>query len=276
MLSGQVEGVEHERSSSANGADADHEEPVPRARSQHTAPSAKHRPGKHIDGYNALDEMDDESDAPSSGNEWDSGAEDEPDDQADDDDEEDEVEMSDENNYIAQQEGSEDEVDERSHSLVVSLRYSRIESSPLPKEATNNSSALKQTNVASAPGSDRTDHIHAVQDVPNAVRPKIVDEISRPVEDAPKHLPPTYIPTTILPAISAKSFDEYKHKMPVTLPPAQNEQPPLDAPRGPISAPPREMLDSEDSYPSFSEPQLPTEKAPSIDFHQYQYQPPMQ
>ena len=78
---------------------------------------------KHIDGYNSLDEMEDESDASSSGGDWDGGDDDDDVVLADDvDDEEDEdADMSD-------SVGSQDDEDgdlAGKGSLVVSLRYQK-------------------------------------------------------------------------------------------------------------------------------------------------------
>lgn len=77
----------------------------------------------HIDGYNSVDEMDEESDAASSGNEWEGG-----DDDANDDDDDDDAKISG------------DESEEADHpSLVVQLRYpkGKIASSPIPPEENN-------------------------------------------------------------------------------------------------------------------------------------------
>ena len=86
--------------------------------------------GNHIEGYNSLDEMDEESDAASSGNEWDGGDDDDANDNGDDDDK-----------------MSEDEDDEGldQPSLVVQLRYpkGKVASSPIPPEGTNDSDSTK-------------------------------------------------------------------------------------------------------------------------------------
>ena len=81
------------------------------------------RKKKHIDGYNSLDEMDDESDASSSGGDWDGGEDDEDvvlADDVDDEDEED-AEMSDSDNG---QDGEDGDLAGKG-SLVVSLRYQK-------------------------------------------------------------------------------------------------------------------------------------------------------
>ena len=105
-----------------NGADND---VTPRTRSRRSAQSTRKidrgQRRSHIEGYNALDEMEDESDASSSGGDWDG---DDGDDDVDGnivDDEEDDADMSDSGN-------SADEEDfgvPAKHSLVVSLRYAK-------------------------------------------------------------------------------------------------------------------------------------------------------
>ena len=282
MLSGQAEGAEYNGSGINDDVDGDGEEPVSGDRSQHTAPKEKHRPGKHIDGYNALDEMDDESDAPSSGNGWDSGVEDEADDQADDDDEDEdededeEPEMTDNNDGLTQEQASEDGDDGRSLSLVVSLRYSKTGSSPLSRDATNGASALKQVRAAPAPTTDQTDLTNSLQDVPKAVRSKLPNDDARPDKQAPEQLPPTFLPTTTLPPISPKTFNEYTKKIPVSLSDAGTQQPPLNTALRPTLAPSPDTGDNGDPYPSFQELQPPKGVEPAINFQQYQYQPPAQ
>lgn len=70
------------------------------------------RGGKHIEGYNSLDEMDDEDEASSSGAEWEGGDEEEPDEP----DNDIEMEISEEDDFDDVEEGQ---------SLVVKLRYHR-------------------------------------------------------------------------------------------------------------------------------------------------------
>ena len=74
--------------------------------------------------------MDDESDATSTGNEWDGGDEDEPDDNIDDEDEDEDIDMSEDS--IA-----EDEEDDPRQSLVVSLRYVKRGQSPASQDMRN-------------------------------------------------------------------------------------------------------------------------------------------
>ena len=123
----------------------------PRGRSTRAARSSvlakKAGGGKHIEGYNSLDEMEDESDATSSGNEWDGADEDEPDDQADDEDEEEgDIEMSDEERGSLGDDESDEEHRRRSRSLVVSLRYSKNTSSSKSQPLTNGTSNEEHSN----------------------------------------------------------------------------------------------------------------------------------
>ena len=96
-------------------------------RKAHVNGATRGRPRKNVNQYDSMDSMDEESDESSSGGEWNGAEDDEDDDHADDDDddEEDDIDMSD------------DEIDNtgedhRHQSLVVSLRYSKNHSSPLP------------------------------------------------------------------------------------------------------------------------------------------------
>ena len=122
------------------------EEPATRTRSgglELTKPKS-HR--AHIDGYNALDEMDDESDATSSGNEWDGRDDDEVDDNLGDDDEDEDM--------------SDDDMepdDDSKQSLLVSLRYQKGKESTTPGltvdgQTTNGASPAGSTIVLDGAG----------------------------------------------------------------------------------------------------------------------------
>ena len=105
------------------GADDGDSGAIPQTRSRRSAqPTGKAGSrGKrsHIEGYNALDEMEDESDASSSGGDWDDGDDDDVDDNIVDD--EDDADMSDSDNSA-----DDDDFDRpERHSLVVSLRYAK-------------------------------------------------------------------------------------------------------------------------------------------------------
>ena len=124
--------------------DEDEDGPVSRGRlrraAQQNRVKAKPLAREHAEEYNSLESMDDESDATSSGNEWDGGDGDEPDDHIDDDDEEDEdedVDMSE--NSVAEEEDD----DDLPQALVVSLRYKR--SRPFsPSQDTQNGSTISK------------------------------------------------------------------------------------------------------------------------------------
>lgn len=97
-------------SATENYSDASEQPGRPTRASRRGEPNGRSKPRKHIEGYNSLDELDDEDDAMFSGHDWDAGDEDDVDDNLID---EDEDEGSD---------GSEDE-DMEPKSLIVTLRY---------------------------------------------------------------------------------------------------------------------------------------------------------
>ena len=86
----------------------------------------KARPRKHIEGYNILDEMEDETDASSSGGEWEGGDDDEVDEHIVDDEDEDDADMSEDGVSIT---NGADEIEmennDEPNSLVVALRYQK-------------------------------------------------------------------------------------------------------------------------------------------------------
>jgi hypothetical protein len=132
ILSGQADTAGQLSVSGMDGADDGDDELVaggrPRRAAQQNGTKPKAHSRKPIDGYNALDSMEDETDASSSGGEWDGEDDDEPDDIVEDDEDED-VEMSD---GEAKQSSDEEESD-TPRSLVVSLRYMKTHSSPPPE-----------------------------------------------------------------------------------------------------------------------------------------------
>ena len=136
MLSGRADASETRSNGAMEAAEGDDEDPpVSRGRARRTTQQngarPKPQPRKHIEGYNSLDSMDDESDAASSGG-GDGGDDEESEDHMEDDEEEDEdVEMSD-----AEENDSEGEDDNAHRSLVVSLRYLKSQLPP-PKDITN-------------------------------------------------------------------------------------------------------------------------------------------
>lgn len=99
-------------SATENYSDLSEQPGRPTRASRRGEPNGRSKPRKHIEGYNSLDELDDEDDAMSSGHDWDAGDEDEVDDNLVDEDE-DEDDMSNDS------EGQ----DMEPMSLIVTLRY---------------------------------------------------------------------------------------------------------------------------------------------------------
>lgn len=123
-LSGQHDNREAPPVGGTDGAtDVSEEQPISTGRSRRSASGTGvqggHRGREHIAGYNKVDEMDDESDATSSGGEWD-GGDDDVDEKVIDDEDDDDADMSDDE---ASAEEEDEETDIGKPSLVVSLRY---------------------------------------------------------------------------------------------------------------------------------------------------------
>lgn len=94
--------------------------------------NVKARPGTHIQGYNALDEMEEESDASSSGAEWDGGDDDDADDHVADEEDEEDADMSDDESSIAdEEEAVNTDITPPRSSLVVALRYQKTDDTPI-------------------------------------------------------------------------------------------------------------------------------------------------
>lgn len=135
MLSGQHESIEMPETNENHSAETGGEEIISRGRTRGGAyrngvtHSTQHR--KHIEGYNALDEMEDESDASSSGGDWDGADDDEVDDIIVDDEDEDDADMSDDGPSVANDEESrKEDFHDRPKSLMVSLRYRKMFDNP--------------------------------------------------------------------------------------------------------------------------------------------------
>lgn len=129
-LSGQHEIAEAPTNDNPDGTEDGEEEPISRGRTrqsvQRNGGTEKARPRKHIEGYNILDEMEDETDASSSGGEWDGGEEDDVDEHIVDDEDEDDADMSDDEASIANEADEvEMENNDEPSSLVVALRYQK-------------------------------------------------------------------------------------------------------------------------------------------------------
>ena len=152
MLSGRADASETRSNGGMEAVEGDDEDPPmsrgrARGATQQNGARPKPQPRKHIEGYNSLDSMDDESDAASSGG-WDGGDDDESDDHVEDDEEDEDVEMSD-----AEENDSEEEDDNAHRSLVVSLRYLKSQQSPpgeipgasMPADPRNNSHGVQPT-----------------------------------------------------------------------------------------------------------------------------------
>ena len=120
---------------------------------------------KHIEGYNELDEMEDESDATSSGNEWDGGDDDELDGNIMDDEEED-VEMSDSG-------GSYDEVEQNSaniSSFIVTLKYRKKQNSLIAEKLAPIQGTIAVNGLSGSPASSNSEAPAATND--NSPRPE--------------------------------------------------------------------------------------------------------
>ncbi len=160
MLSGRADASETRSNGGMEAAEGDDEDPpVSRGRARRATQQNGARPKpqlrKHIEGYNSLDSMDDESDAASSGG-WDGGDDDESDDHAEDDEEDEDVEMSD-----AEENDSEEEDDNAHRSLVVSLRYLKSQLSP-PRETPGANTSKDHSPRASMPADPRNNS-HGLQ-----------------------------------------------------------------------------------------------------------------
>lgn len=125
---------EQENTEIVDDVEDGHLKPVSRDRSRRLSQSngvkAKAHSGRRIDGYKSSDEMDDESDATSSGHDWDGGDDDEVDEPVEDDEDGEDIEMSDDDDSVVNVED-----DAVPRSLIVSLRYPKDRSSPSSQEA---------------------------------------------------------------------------------------------------------------------------------------------
>lgn len=133
MVAGQGDAPRRSTLGGMDGAEGGNDEQQPRSygrsgrTARHMDAKSRAHTRKHIEGYNSLDSMEDESDATSSGGDWDGGDDEEVDDKAGDEDDDDDLEMSDDDGKAI------DEEEEPRSSLVVSLRYVKSRSK-LPPE----------------------------------------------------------------------------------------------------------------------------------------------
>ena len=158
------------------------EEPTTRTRARGVAqhkPSIRQR--KHIDGYNALDELEDESDATSSGGEWDGGDDDEVDENIADDEEDEDVDMSDSGPSGDELEGT--SIDK--HSLVVSLRYHKKHGSPGGSTDTQQDDRPKTNGFLKAPietmspaNQGKDSSVNGSKQLQNGYRPSPLRDVS--------------------------------------------------------------------------------------------------
>ena len=182
MLSGQQDATQQSRNDELVTAEDDEDEdgPVSRGRPRRAAQQNRARSKPlargHAEEYNSLGSMDDESDATSSGNEWDGGDGDEPDDHIDDDeeDEDEDVDMSE--NSVA-----EEDDDDLPQTLVVSLRYKR--SRPFsPSEDTQNGSTISKDHsilpMTSHESREPTESVY-LQDAPKSTQDAAANQYSR-------------------------------------------------------------------------------------------------
>lgn len=158
MLSGQHESIEMPETNEKNSVETGGEEIIFRGRTRGSAyrNGVKHsaQPRKHIEGYNALDEMEDESDASSSGADWDGADDDEIDDIIVDEEDEDDADMSDDEPSVANDDESPKKgFHYRPKSLMVSLRYRKNVDDP-STDVNRNFDGLKKKGQLAIPISD--------------------------------------------------------------------------------------------------------------------------
>ena len=188
MLSGQQDTMEHSKIGGSEGAEDDEDEQVSRGRPRRAAQQnrlkAKLLSKKHNEGYDSLGSMDDESDATSSGNEWDGGDEDELDDHIDDEEEDDDIDMSDTS-------GAEDEEVTR-QSLVVTLRYIKSRLSPPRQDTRSGPTSFGTegipTTLSEGPSEmPYSTHglIELLDDGPKAIQDAAHTQYSRPTQQSP-------------------------------------------------------------------------------------------
>ena len=149
--------------SNPEGTEDGEEEPISRGRTrqsvQRNGITEKARPRKHIEGYNILDEMEDETDASSSGGEWEGGDDDDVDAHIVDDEDEDDADMSDDEVSIADRADEvEIGINDEPSSLVVALRYQKKNSpsTGIKDLDTTQSPATNHTKSSASPGTTTT------------------------------------------------------------------------------------------------------------------------
>ena len=128
MHSGQHDDREQPAAGSMDAVDGAEEQPLssgrPRRSAYKNGDSQQPRGRQHIAGYNSVDDMEEESDATSSGGEWEGGDDNDVDDNTAEDEDDADVDISEDNASIADEEESVDGCGPTC-SLVVSLRYQK-------------------------------------------------------------------------------------------------------------------------------------------------------
>ncbi|MCJ1390764.1 hypothetical protein MMC18_003625 [Xylographa bjoerkii] len=165
-----------------DGVHEAYEEPITRTRTRGVAQHPQSsRQRKHIDGYNALDEMEDESDATSSGGEWDGGDDDEVEENIADDEEDEDVDMSDSGPSGDEREGASTD----KHSLVVSLRYHKKHGSSGVVNEMKQEDRLETNGFLVAPTKTTTEpnlgmdpFVNGSKQLPNGYRPSPLRDVS--------------------------------------------------------------------------------------------------
>lgn len=160
-----------------DGVHEANEEPAARTRTKgYVSRPERNRPRKHIDGYNALDELEDESDATSSAGEWDGGDDDEVEDHVVDDDDDDDADMSGSGASIDEQE---DDLAIK-QSLMVSLSYRRKGPSPSLGSKAKQEDFLKVNGFSSTGMANRGSNevVHNGKESLNNCRPSPLRDVS--------------------------------------------------------------------------------------------------
>ena len=185
MLSGHNEQVSV--ATNGNNAQDDDENTQTRTRTRGgTRQALTNRGRKHIEGYNELDEMEDESDATSSGGEWEGGDDDEIDGNIVDD-EEDDVDMSDSG-------GSEDELQHDpavARSLIITLKYRKKQKSTFSDKLGGIQGTFAVNGDASSPGPTTFDNGQNIKPLQLEGRTATHSNTLHPKNNCiPKELPP--------------------------------------------------------------------------------------
>ena len=194
-LGGQQDGTEHPGIGETDAAEDDEDGPRsrgrPRRAAQQNKSNVKAFSRKHTKDYDSLGSMDDESDATSTGNEWDGGDEDEPDDNIDDEDEDEDIDMSDDSR-------AEDEEDNSQQSLVVSLRYIKRGLSPASQDTRNGPAVSEDHDIPSVTTSNfkgPSETPHSTYGLNEPTQDATPTHYSRPIlQSTPLHQAPLTAP----------------------------------------------------------------------------------